>query len=68
MVFHTLARRYDKYEDRDRWLAGQAAAYLVAMLLTWLLAFITAYALLLHALGVPEARTAFHMLRTRLAP
>jgi hypothetical protein len=46
-VFHVLAHRFDDYEDRDRVLAGQAAAFLVCMLATWLLGFIVAYALML---------------------
>jgi hypothetical protein len=46
-VFHLLAGRFDSYEDRDRVLAGQAPAFLVTMLATWLLGFIAAYALLL---------------------
>jgi len=38
VVFHGLAHRSRDYEARDRLLAGQAPAYLVAMLATWLLA------------------------------
>lgn len=46
-VFHTLAGRFDDYQERDGVLAGQAAAFLVAMLMTWLIAFIVAFALML---------------------
>lgn len=46
-VFHLLAHRFDTYEEQDRVLAGQAAAFLVALLMTWLLAFFVAYSLLL---------------------
>jgi hypothetical protein len=47
LLFHSLARRCDDYEERDRVLAGQAAAFLVAMLLAWLLAYIAGFALML---------------------
>ena len=47
LVFHGLAHRSRDYEARDRLLAGQAPAFLVAMLATWLLGFIVAYALML---------------------
>src|SRR4051812_49635181 len=47
LVFHGLAHRSRDYEERDRLLAGQAPAFLVAMLATWLLGFIVAYALML---------------------
>src|SRR5947209_8677854 len=47
LVFHGLAHRSRDYESRDRLLAGQAPAFLVAMLATWLLGFIVAYALML---------------------
>jgi hypothetical protein len=46
-AFHVLAGRFDDYQDRDRVLAGQAAAFLVGMLMTWLLVFVTAFALML---------------------
>ena len=46
-VFHAVAHRRRDYEERDRLLAGQAAAFLVTTLLAWLLGFIVAYALLL---------------------
>lgn len=46
-VFHTLAGRFDDYQERDGVLAGQAAAFLVAMLMAWLIAFIVAFALML---------------------
>jgi len=55
MCFQAAVRRFDRYEDRDRVLAGQAAAMLVAQLLVWLLAFLVGFALQLwpwtHSLG-----------------
>src|SRR5436305_10549013 len=47
LVFHGWAHRSRDYEARDRLLAGQAPAFLVAMLATWLLGLIVAYALML---------------------
>ena len=54
-LFHLLTRRFNSYEDRDRILAGQASAVLVALLIVWLLAFLVGFALQLwpwtHDLG-----------------
>lgn len=46
-LFQLLVRRVRDYEDRDRVLAGQAAAFLVVLLGTWLLAFVLGFAVLL---------------------
>lgn len=43
--FHLLCHRVEGYEDRDRILAGQAAATLVAMLAAWLAAFLLGFGL-----------------------
>ena len=55
VLFHALAHRRRSYEARDNLLSGQAAAFLVAMLATWLAGFIVGFALLLwpwtHDLG-----------------
>src|SRR5438309_317270 len=45
-VFHTLAARIHKYENKDRLLALLAPVSLLAMLVVWLLFFLTGYALL----------------------
>jgi hypothetical protein len=54
-TFRFTTRRLVDYEDRDRVLAGQAAAVLVGMLVVWLAAFLVGFALLLwpwtHHLG-----------------
>lgn len=46
-LFRLVSWRVRSYEDRDRILAGQAAAYLLAQLVTWLAGFEVAFALLL---------------------
>jgi hypothetical protein len=46
-VFAMLTLRCGDYEARDRILAGQAAAYLVAVLVAWLSSYLLAFALLL---------------------
>ena len=54
-AFTTATRRCTSYETRDEILAGQAAAYLVAVLLAWLTSYLVAFALQLwpwtHDLG-----------------
>jgi hypothetical protein len=54
-VFQLLVRRARTFEDRDRVLAGQAPAYLVALLMTWVGGFLVAFGLMLwpwtHSLG-----------------
>jgi hypothetical protein len=47
MMFRLACRRVDDYRTRDRVLAGQAAAYLVALLVVWLAGFLVAFGLLL---------------------
>jgi hypothetical protein len=46
-TFHLLAHRFRDYEDRDRVLAGQAPAYLVVLLFSWLSSLLVGYGLLL---------------------
>jgi hypothetical protein len=56
MSFQLITRRLHDYEDIDHALAGQAAAYLVALLATWLAGLLVGIALLLwpttHDLGL----------------
>jgi hypothetical protein len=46
-AFAIATHRMSDYEDRDRVLAGQAAAYLLMLLIVWLAAFEIGFALLL---------------------
>jgi hypothetical protein len=46
-AFVGVARRRRSYEERDRLLSGQAAGFLVGLLVTWLGAFLLAFALML---------------------
>ena len=46
-VFRMLLFRRNDYKTRDRVLAAQAPVFLIALLATWLCAFLIAYALLL---------------------
>jgi hypothetical protein len=46
-VFHLLAHRFHEYEDRDRVLAAQAPAFLVVLLLSWLVSFLVGFGLML---------------------
>jgi hypothetical protein len=46
-VFVMATHRMSEYEDRDSVLAGQAAAYLLCLLIVWLAAFTAGFALLL---------------------
>jgi hypothetical protein len=45
--FRTVLRRTDDYAVRDHVLSAQAAAYLFAVLFTWMAAFLAGYSLLL---------------------
>jgi hypothetical protein len=44
-VFHAICHRFADYEDRDRILAGQAAAVLVVQLAVWLAGFLLGFGL-----------------------
>ncbi|MDQ1704420.1 MAG: hypothetical protein QOF18_786, partial [Frankiaceae bacterium] len=46
-AFRLVLRRTSDYEARDEILAGQAAFYLLTLLLVWLAAYLIGYALLL---------------------
>ena len=46
-VFAFAAQRRHRYEDRDRLLSGQAAGFLVGLLVTWLTGFLAAFTLML---------------------
>jgi len=65
-VFVTLTRRCQTYETRDEVLAGQAAAYLVAVLVAWLTSYLVAFALQLwpwtHDIGESFREAASSML------
>jgi hypothetical protein len=54
-VFRVATHRMTDYEDRDTALAGQAAVYLLSLLIVWLAAFEIGFALLLwpstHSIG-----------------
>ena len=49
-VFGALVKHVGDYKDKDRILAGQGAAVLLAQLLTWLVAFELGYAVIAMAL------------------
>ncbi|MBV9291218.1 MAG: hypothetical protein JO222_02120 [Frankiales bacterium] len=46
-TFQLVLRRTDDYPSRDRVLSAQAAAYLVAILVAWMLAFLAGFTMLL---------------------
>jgi hypothetical protein len=46
-VFALVTHRMSDYEDRDDVLAGQAAVYLLSLLVTWLGSYVVGFALLL---------------------
>lgn len=45
--FLFVARRFDSYEERDKVLAFQAPSYLLLLLTTWMVLFLTGFALIL---------------------
>ncbi len=64
-LFQVLLRPFPTYEAKDRVLAGQGAAVLVAQLLTWLAGYEVAYSLVLwpqvHGMGAALEQVASSM-------
>ncbi|HUR13284.1 MAG TPA: hypothetical protein VM097_02195 [Mycobacteriales bacterium] len=58
-VYRTVTRPIDDYARRDRWLASQASATILAQLLAWLVLFYLGFALLLLPFTHGSAGDAF---------